>query len=174
MFTDGDSGAGDGEGGPAPSNGEGEGAARMVSLEGVRAASSSSGDCVKRGELGGSSSSLLLALLVCRDGDVGMLKLLDGLAKGLVGRSEVWLICDGRRTNGLVFSGDREPAFVGERPPLGLVGDCVGVVARTVAGEALFCLLKGDCRPESKESGDGRSGLAYACQNSRNSTRYHF
>lgn len=49
--------------------------------------------------------------------------LLVGLVKGLVGRSDVWLICDGRLTNGLVFSGDREPALIGDRPLDGFVGD---------------------------------------------------
>ena len=90
-----------------------------------------------------------------------MLKLLFGLPNGLAGRSDVWLICDGRRTKGLVFSGERPPGFVGENEPLdGLTGDCaVGVVARTVAGEALFWRLKGDCRPESKERGEGRIGV---------------
>ena len=96
---------------------------------------------------------VLLALLTWRDGLVGMLRLLLGRAKGLLGRSE-WLIWDGRRTKGLVFSGDREPFFVGDRLGAALVGDRVGVVARTVAGEAEFFLAKGDCRPESlKESG---------------------
>jgi hypothetical protein len=114
-----------------------------------------------RGEVGENISSLLLALLLCLEGEAGMLKPLDGLAKGLVGRSDVWLICERRRTNGLVFSGDRDPAFIGDSPPLGFVGDCVGVVARTVAGEALFWRLKGDWRPESKESGEGRRGLAW-------------
>lgn len=158
MLTDGEAGAGEGEGG-APSNGDGDGSRRVVSLDGVSAASSSSGDAVRRGDAG-ATSSLLLALLVCLDGEVGMLRLLDGRANGLVGRSEDELICDGRRTKGLVFSGESEAVLVGERPPFGFVGDCVGGVARAVAGEALFCRLKGDWRPESKESGDGRSGLA--------------
>ena len=57
-----------------------------------------------------------------------------------------WLAVDGLRTNGLCFSGD---SFDGEV--------CVGVLARTVAGDALFWRLKGDWRPgESKESGEGR------------------
>ena len=45
------------------------------------------------------------------------------------------------------------------------VGDCVGVVAWTVAGEALFWRLKGDCRAEdeSKDSGEGRRGLDCEC-----------
>lgn len=89
-----------------------------------------------------------------------MLRLLDGRAKGLDGLSEVWLMVDGRRTNGLAFSGDSEPDLIGDKLALIFVGDCVGVVARTVAGEALFCRLNGDWRPESKESGDGRSGFA--------------
>ena len=105
------------------------------------------------GDAGG-VSSLLLALLVCLDGEAGMLKLLLGRAKGLVGRSEVWLICDGRLTNGLAFSGDSEPTLVGDKLEeiAGLVGDCVGVVARTVTEDAvLFWRLKGDSRPESGE-----------------------
>jgi len=72
-----------------------------------------------------------------------MLKLLMGRAKGLLGRS-VWLIWDGRRTKGLAFSGDRDPFFVGDRLVATLEGDRVGVVARTVAGEAEFFLAKGD------------------------------
>lgn len=46
------------------------------------------------------------------------------------------------------------------------MGDCVGVVARMVgAGEALFCRLKGDCRPEaeSKDRGEGRIGVDCNC-----------
>jgi len=107
-----------------------------------------------RGKSGVTSLLLiLLALLTWRDGLVGMLRLLPGRAKGLLGRSE-WLIWDGRRTNGLVFSGDREPFFVGDRFVVTLVGERVGVVARTVAGEAEFFLAKGDCLPESlKERG---------------------
>ena len=93
-----------------------------------------------------------------------MLRLLLGLANGLEGLSDEWLIWDGRRTNGLVFSGDSEPALVCEKDGPVFVGDCVGVVARTVAGETLFCRLKGDCRPESKESGEGRMGDACRCQ----------
>ena len=110
-------------------------------------------------------------MLGCLEGDAGILKLEPGRANGLVGLSlpnglaglsEVWLICDGRLTKGLVFSGESEPALVGERLiEAVLVGEGVGVVARTVIGEAvLFCRLKGDCRPESKESGDGRCGVA--------------
>ena len=92
-----------------------------------------------------------------------MLRLLVGLANGLAGRSEVWFICDGRRTKGLVFSGDSDPALTVGRAlllplPVNFVGEvCVGVVARTVgAGEALFWRLNGDWRPESKERSDGR------------------
>lgn len=44
-----------------------------------------------------------------------------------------WLMFDGRRTNGLCFSGD---SFEGE--------DCVGVVALIVAGDPLFWRLNGD------------------------------
>ena len=75
-----------------------------------------------------------------------MLKLLVGLCEnGLAARSVPVLICDGRRKNGLVFSGDRDElvGLVGVKFPVlvfALVGDCVGVAAgRTVgAGEALF------------------------------------
>lgn len=106
-------------------------------------------------------------MLVCRDGeDSDILKLLVGLCeKGLAARSVPWLIVEGLRTKGLVFSGESEELVgrVGVKLPvlvLALVGDCVGVAAgRTVgAGEALFWRLKGDCLPEdeSKESGEGR------------------
>ena len=99
-------------------------------------------------------------MLSCLAGELGLPKLLVGLANGLAGRSPVWLIWDGRLTNGLVFSGDSEAAFVGEKALFGLAGDCVGVVARTVAGDWLFWRLKGDCRPaESKDRGDGRIGV---------------
>lgn len=44
--------------------------------------------------------------------------------------------------------------------PLSLVGDVVGVVARTVEGDAEeFCRRNGEGRGESKESGEGRSGV---------------
>lgn len=118
------------------------------------------------GDSGGTSSLLLvlLALLTCLDGDAGMLRLLVGLAKGLVGRSApepLLLIWKGRRTNGLLLTGESESGFVEESDDAAFVGDCVGVDARAVAGDWLFCRRKGDWRPESKESGDGRSWLAY-------------
>jgi hypothetical protein len=92
-----------------------------------------------RGEAGMSSRLLLsLAPLACRDGLAGMLKLLVGLAKGLEGRSLALLICDGRLTKGLAFSGDSDAFFVGDQLGAALLGDAVGVVARTVAGEAEF------------------------------------
>lgn len=108
-------------------------------------------------------SSCLLALLVCLDGEAGTPSPLVGLPNGLDGRSDVWLICDGRLANGFVFSGDKEPGLVGDRLvllPLRLDFNgevCGGGVPRAVAGEALlFWRLKGDWRPESKERGDGR------------------
>lgn len=50
------------------------------------------------------SSSVGLSFRV---GEAAMLRLLRGLPNGLDGRSEELLIWLGRRTNGLVFSGDR-------------------------------------------------------------------
>lgn len=149
----------EGEEGAAPSNGDGEGSGLAVTDGDGGTSFSTSGAGVTRGEAGG-VSSLLLAALTCLDGDAGILKLLLGLANGLVARSPLWLICDGRLTNGLAFSGDREPARVYE----GFVGDCVGVVARAVAGDMLFCRLNGLCRPVSKERGEGRRGFAWCCQ----------
>ena len=67
-----------------------------------------------------------------------MLKPLVGLANGLVGRSApepLLLIWDGRRTNGLLFTGESESGLVGDRLVLTFVGDCVGVDARAVAGD---------------------------------------
>lgn len=92
-----------------------------------------------------------------------MLSPLVGLAKGLEGRSvPLWLICEGRRTKGLLFTGERESGLVGEKLCDVFVGDVVGVVARVfVAGDWLFCRLKGDWRPESKLRGVGRSWLAW-------------
>lgn len=110
-----------------------------------------------------SSSLLRLVPLPTLEGDCGIPRLLVGRPNGLAGRSEVWPICDGRRTNGLAFSGDSEPCLaVGEKvlaAIAGLVGEWVGVVARRVAGEAEFWRLKGDWRPESKERGEGRMGV---------------
>ena len=79
IWTDGDSGAG-------PSNGEGDG---MRLLD-----SSSSGAGVTLAALGEADgvSSLVLAWPSCLEGEAGMLKLLLGLASGLDGVSEVWLI----------------------------------------------------------------------------------
>lgn len=78
-----------------------------------------------------------------------------GLAKGLVGLSLLLLICDGRRTNGLLFSGESDATLVWlKRGGAALVGEASGVAARTVAGEAEFWRRKGDCRPLSwKERG---------------------
>lgn len=118
--------------------------------------------CPLVGVLGPSSFSSFLLLCTspsssCRDIAASPL---NGLANGLDGRSPVWLlICDGRRTNGLAFSGDSETtAFAGENVEVDdLVGEVVGVEARTVvAGEAEFWRRKGDCRPllgSAKESG---------------------
>lgn len=165
-----------------PSKGEGEAKAGEEG-GGLSSASMAVGGLVRRvGDGSGRgdsevSSCLLrvLELLTCLDGLAGMLRLLVGLAKGLEGRSEAWLIWDGRRTKGLVFSGDKEPALVGDRPSGALVGEDVGVAARTVAGEAEFCRLKGDCRPVSwKERGRtgvdcGRQYVVYH----RGSATYH-
>lgn len=134
--------------------------------------SSSGGDGVLLRSLAGDDgctiSPLLasLALLACLDGDAGILSPLVGLAKGLDGRSTpepLLLIWDGRRTNGLLLTGESESALVGDSAGAAFVGDCVGVDERAVAGDWLFCRLKGDCRPESKERGVGRRELA--CSN---------
>lgn len=115
----------------------------------------------RNGDAGCTISALLasLALLVCLDGDCGMLKLLPGLANGLDGRSapEALLICDGRRTKGLLLTGDSDSGLLGDNTGAVFVGDCVGVEDLAVAGDWLFWRRKGDCRPESKESGVGRS-----------------
>lgn len=90
--------------------------------------------------LGG--ASFWLAALVFRDGEAGMLRLLDGLANGLEGRSgfePIWL---GRRTNGLVFSGERLLGLVGESVDGAFVGEVLG------AGETVFWRLKGFCRTD--------------------------
>lgn len=85
-----------------------------------------------------------------------MLKLLEGRAKGLDGRSEALSIWLGRRTNKPVFSGDREPGLVGDSPALAFVGDVLGIVPRAVAGDALFWRRKGDWRALGFSKGDGR------------------
>ena len=127
----------EGESGAGPSKGDGLAVRLRVS------SSSSSKAGVALADAGGVSSFLPVEL-DWREGEAGTLSPLVGLAKGLDGRSAVCPICDGRRTNGLVFSGDNDPCLVGEKvliPPLPVVltGEvCVGVVARTVAGEALF------------------------------------
>lgn len=131
------SGSGSCEDECAPSSGEGETGATAVnsSLSGA----GESVACLVGGRGDGlSGRSYWLASLALREGEAGMLKLLDGLAKGLEGRSEEWLIWLGRRTNGLVFSGDKLPAFVGESVAFCLVGD------GKVAGEPLFWRRKGD------------------------------
>ena len=102
---------------------------------------------LRLGEAGGVPSLLLmlLAVLACLDGDAGMLRLLAGRPngeaarwKGDDGRSEAWLFCEGLRTNGEGFSGDREPllvvALVGDKFD-GFDGDAVGVDALAVAGD---------------------------------------
>lgn len=104
-----------------PSKDDGVGAALDVSRACV-GISMSSGDDVRSVEYD-ATSSLLLAELLCLVGDGGMLKLLVGLANGLVGRSDVWLIVDGRRTKGLVFSGDSEPVLTGDKLLACFVGD---------------------------------------------------
>ena len=85
-----------------------------------------------------------------------MLKLLEGRAKGLTGRSElIWL---GRLTNGLAFPGDKLCALVGDSDSAdgALVGEDPGVPPRTVAGDALFWRRKGDCREAALSNGGGR------------------
>ena len=75
-----------------------------------------------------------------------------GRANGLEGREEAGLIWDGRRTNGLVFSGESELGRLGAYAFL--VGEDDGVDWRIVAGEAEFWRRKGDWRPVSwKERG---------------------
>jgi hypothetical protein len=100
------------------------------------------------GDLAANTSSFWLAMLNGREGDAGMLRLLDGLANGLVGRSSDWLIWLGRRANGLIFSGDRllvGRLFVlsGESDGAAFVGEDTGDALLRV----LFCRWKGDCRP---------------------------
>ena len=160
-----------------PSKGEGEGAGEgdgmfLSCCTGMLLSSCTAATLValgrRLGDCGGVSSSsalVLLALLTCLEGEAGMPRLLPGLAKGLDGRSEAWwfwLIWDGRRTKGLVFSGDNELVLVGERCEGPLMGDePVGVVARTVgAGDAEFWRRKGDWRPESlMRSDEGRTDM---------------
>ena len=88
------------------------------------------------------------------DEDSAMLRRLVGRAKGLLGRSPV-VNCEGRRTNGLDFSGDRE----GDR---GLVGDSDR--SRTVEGErrrpSESGRRKGDARGERGELNDNLVGEA--------------
>lgn len=71
----------------APSSGEGEAGAitGVSSLSGVGDAA-----CCLMGDRGDglSGRSFWLASLALREGEAGMLKLLDGLAKGLEGRSD--------------------------------------------------------------------------------------
>jgi hypothetical protein len=90
--------------------------------------------------------------------DSAMLRRLVGRAKGLLGRSPV-TSCDGRRTNGLDFSGDRE----GDS---GLVGDSDR--SRTVEGERKSASesgrRKGDARGERGELNDNFVGEACVCQ----------
>ena len=88
------------------------------------------------------------------DEDSAMLRRLVGRAKGLLGRSPV-VNCEGRRTNGLDFSGDRE----GDS---GLVGDSDR--SRTVEGErrrpSESGRRKGDARGERCELNDNFVGEA--------------
>lgn len=65
----------------------------------------------------------------------------------------IWL---GLRTKGLVFSGDKEDCLACDKWEDCLVGECVGVVARTVAGDALFWRRKGDCRAVVESKGEMR------------------
>ena len=159
--------------GSGPSSWEGDGAGRV--RFGVPCSPSMAEGVVLRcrlGEAGRTRSFLLPPVLLCLEGVLVMLSALPLRANGLEGRSgEDWPNCDGRRTKGLVFSGDSEFVFVGEKPLDVLVGDGVGVVARTVAGDALFWRLKGDWRPESKESGEGRMGVDWTCRSASSDTR---
>ena len=88
------------------------------------------------------------------DEDSAMLRRLVGRAKGLLGRSPV-VNCEGRRTNGLDFSGDKEGAR-------GLVGDSDR--SRTVEGErrrpSESGRRKGDARGERGELNDNLVGEA--------------
>ena len=73
----------------APSNGDGDAGTFIVSFDRAgNGYSRSSGAGVALGEATGVTSSLL-ALLSCLEGDAGLLKLLEGLANGLTGRSDV-------------------------------------------------------------------------------------
>lgn len=90
-----------------------------------------------------------------RDGDSTMLSLLEGRAKGLVGRAEAAPSCEGRLTKGLCFSGDKacDGIFVGDES---LVGEGEGVLARTLDGEGGIGdsgRRKGEGRGEEKDMG---------------------
>lgn len=89
------------------------------------------------------------------DEDSAILRRLVGRAKGLLGRSPV-VNCEGRRTNGLDFSGDKD----GER---GLVGDSDR--SRTVEGErkrpSESGRRKGEARGERGELNDNLVGDAW-------------
>lgn len=145
----------------APSNREGEFGGRIVGVSGSSGAGDMLGNRIGEDGRGLRADPLLLELLGCREGDAGMLKLLEGRANGLAGRSVlIWL---GRLTKGLVFSGGRLFAFVGDSDSAegAFVGDDAGVPPRTVAGDALFCRRKGDCRAFALSKGDGREDYIY-------------
>lgn len=138
----------EGESRAGPSNGDGDLRTPLpdpAPNEGVTDACCSGADNV---------SFSFSAVSSCLEAVVETLRLLLGRPNGLAGRSEIWLICDGRRTNGLGFSGDRDPDRFGVRVDafVGEVG--VGVIARAGPVEAvLFCRLNGDCRPPSGVKG---------------------
>ena len=96
----------DGDSGAGPSKGEGDEVA-----DALRSTKDTGITLDAFGEAGG-VSSCLVAMLGCLEGEDGMLRALLGLPNGLVGLSDAWLICDGRRTNGLAFSGDNEADVV--------------------------------------------------------------
>ena len=69
----------------------------------------------------------------------------------------------GRDKNGDAPAPMEPPGFVGDSVAAPLVGDVfVLPAARTVAGDALFCLRKGDWRPVELSNGDGREAW-YLC-----------
>lgn len=79
----------DGDSEAAPSNGDGAGDATRCSSTSSSSSSGAGVTLVARGDGRVGVSSYLLALLACLEGDTGILKLLLGLANGLVGLSDV-------------------------------------------------------------------------------------
>lgn len=152
--------SGDGEGGAlgddgiAPSPGMGGDSTSWATGEGDGGADCSSSTNVceawREKEIGGAREEEDVGL----DEDSAMLRRLVGRANGLLGRSPV-VNCEGRRTNGLDFSGDRE----GDS---GFVGDSDR--SRTVEGErrspSESGRRKGDARGERGELKDNLVGDA--------------